>query len=215
MNSRWPKSLLFRFAIGSGIGIAAIVGCGTEAPRESRELSETAENAGAKRVASTSLSQTSREPAQSNLVITVTPVDRRSLESTIAEFKGKVVLVDFWATWCLPCVEQLPHTLDLGRRLADRGLVVITVSCDEPADAEQVTKFLTSKQAAGATNLISQFGGSSKSMEEFEIATGAVPFYKLYDRTGKLQQTFGIKPSAKKQYTSADIDAAIENLLAN
>ncbi len=147
--------------------------------------------------------------------VTLTAVDRSTFDTTIARFKGKVVLVDFWATWCLPCVEQLPHTLELGRRLADRGLVIVTVSCDDPADVDQVATFLTAKQANHATNLISQFGGSPKSMEAFEITTGAVPFYKLYDRTGKLRQIFGINPAVKKQYTPADIDVAIENLLEN
>lgn len=145
--------------------------------------------------------------------ITLKPVDRPAYNAIISTQEGKVVLVDFWATWCLPCVEQLPHTLELGRRLSDRGLVVVTVSCDEPADADQVTQFLTSKKADEAINLISKFGGNPKSMEAFEITTGAVPFYKLYDRSGELRQTFGINPSAKKQYTSADIDAAVEDLL--
>ena len=106
----------------------------------------------------------------------------------IAKHRGKVVLVDFWATWCLPCVEQLPHTLELGQRLADRGLAVVTVSCDEPTESDRVAKFLSTKQASGATNLISQFGGSPRTMDEFEIASGAVPFYKLYDRAGRLRQ---------------------------
>jgi thiol-disulfide isomerase/thioredoxin len=155
----------------------------------------------------------SSSPTNENAPVALTSVDRSGLETTIAQLKGKVVLVDFWATWCLPCVEQLPHALELGKRLADRGFAVVTVSCDEPADADQVGRFLTAKKAAGAINLISQFGGSPKSMEAFEIATGAVPFYKLYDRAGKLTQTFGINPSAKKQYTAADIDEAVEGLL--
>jgi hypothetical protein len=51
-------------------------------------------------------------------------------------------------------------------------------------------------------------------MEELEIASGAVPFYKLYDRSGRLRQTFGITPTAAKQFTNADIEAAVEQLLA-
>jgi thiol-disulfide isomerase/thioredoxin len=141
-------------------------------------------------------------------------VDRAGYETALERLRGKVVLVDFWATWCLPCVEQLPHTLELGRRLADRGLAVVTVSCDEPADAPAVTEFLRGKDAAGATNLISQFGGSPQTMEAFEIESGAVPFYKLYDRTGRLRQTFGINPAAKTQFKPADIDAALDELLA-
>jgi thiol-disulfide isomerase/thioredoxin len=141
-------------------------------------------------------------------------VDKAGYDVAIAKLRGKIVLVDCWATWCEPCVEQLPHTLALGDKLRERGLAVVTVSCDEVKDLNQVAAFLTSKKAAGATNLISQYGGSPRTMEELEITSGAVPFYKLYDRSGRLRQTFGIAPTAAKQFTAADIDAAVEQLLA-
>ncbi len=141
-------------------------------------------------------------------------IDKAGYDAAIEKLRGKIVLVDCWATWCEPCVEQLPHTLALGDKLRERGLAVVTVSCDEVKDSTQVASFLTSKKAGGATNLISQFGGSSRTMEELEISSGAVPFYKLYDRSGKLRQTFGIQPTAAKQFTAADIEAAVEQLLA-
>ncbi len=141
-------------------------------------------------------------------------VDKAGYDAAIAKLGGKVVLVDFWATWCEPCVEQLPHTLALGKKLGERGLAVVTVSCDEPTESDRIATFLTSKNAGGATNLVSQFGGSPRTMEEFDISTGAVPFYKLYDRSGRLRQTFGIVPTATKQFTAADIEEAVDKLLA-
>ena len=56
------------------------------------------------------------EPAPFELKI----VDRLGYEETISHLQGKVVLVDCWATWCLPCVEQLPHTVALVRSRARR-----------------------------------------------------------------------------------------------
>lgn len=208
MNRAWSQAIRGVLIAGVVCALPAIVGCGGKSGRD-----ETPKRPQVVEEAKRGL--TAEQIQDAVATVTLTSVDRSAFDVTLAKLKGKVVLVDFWATWCLPCVEQLPHTLELGKRLADRGLVVITVSCDDPADADQVAKFLTTKQANEATNLISQFGGSSKSMEAFEITTGAVPFYQLYDRAGKLRQTFGINPSAKKQYAPADVDAAVENLLGN
>jgi thiol-disulfide isomerase/thioredoxin len=140
-------------------------------------------------------------------------VDRQGFYEVIARHRGQVVLVDFWATWCGPCVEQLPHSLELARQLGKRGLAVVTVSVDDPGDSQQVAEFLRSQGAGVAVNLISQFGASPRSMEAFDIAGGAVPHYKLYDRSGKLRHTFGVDPTAKDQFTAQDIDNMIERIL--
>lgn len=184
----------------------SITGCGAKAVREGVPANERA-------AAATNGDSTGDSPRVPAAPVTLPSVDRVAYDATLANLKGKVVLVDFWATWCVPCVEQLPHTLKLGRRLADRGLAVVTVSCDDPGEADRVAEFLAANEAGIATNLISEFGGSPQSMDVFEISTGAVPYYKLYDRTGELRQTFGVSPSAKKQYTAADIETAVETLL--
>jgi len=49
----------------------------------------------------------------------------------VASFRGKVVVVNFWATWCPPCVEEMPSLEKLHRALGPEGLVVIGVSVDE------------------------------------------------------------------------------------
>jgi thiol-disulfide isomerase/thioredoxin len=139
--------------------------------------------------------------------------DRSGLNALIEKQRGRVVLVDFWATWCGPCVEQLPHTIELARRFADRGLTVVTVSLDDPSESDRVSEFLQAQGAGVATNLISQSGASPKSMAEFDITGGAVPHYKLYDRVGQLRHTYGVDPSAEHQYTLEEIGAAIDILL--
>lgn len=58
----------------------------------------------------------------------------------LSSLAGKVVLIDFWATWCGPCRMELPHVQKLHAELADKGLVVLGVN-DEPADVAQ--KFMT------------------------------------------------------------------------
>ena len=58
-----------------------------------------------------------------------TGFDGKSVD--LAAFKGKVVLMDFWASWCAPCVIAIPHFRDLQARLRGRGFRVIGISMDE------------------------------------------------------------------------------------
>ena len=52
----------------------------------------------------------------------------------LSSYRGKVVLLDFWATWCVPCREEIPHFVDLQRKYGDRGLEIIGVSMDDSPD---------------------------------------------------------------------------------
>ena len=53
------------------------------------------------------------------------------LEGTLPDTKGKVVVVDFWASWCGPCKASFPAFRELHEKFADRGVVIIAVSIDE------------------------------------------------------------------------------------
>lgn len=54
---------------------------------------------------------------------------------TLSDFRGKVVVLNFWASWCPPCVEETPSLVRMQHRLQDKGIVVIGVSWDSDADA--------------------------------------------------------------------------------
>ena len=66
--------------------------------------------------------------------------EAKALDGTtvkLSDLKGKVVLLDFWATWCPPCVASIPHLRELQQKYADKGLVVIGMSLDtERRDVE-------------------------------------------------------------------------------
>jgi thiol-disulfide isomerase/thioredoxin len=49
----------------------------------------------------------------------------------LSSYRGKVVLLDFWATWCVPCREEIPHFIDLQQKYRDRGLQVIGIAMDD------------------------------------------------------------------------------------
>ncbi len=58
------------------------------------------------------------------------------------DFKGKVVMVDFWATYCPPCVRQAPQLAELSKRYRDQGLEVIGLTSDEKSDQSKVEEFI-------------------------------------------------------------------------
>ena len=139
--------------------------------------------------------------------IELSVVDRAGYEAVVERLRGQVVLVDFWATWCLPCLEQLPHSVELAEQEGKSGLAVVTGRLGGP-------QMLAPVRPPLAPGVVSEYGGGSRSVEEFDVTGGATPYYKLYDRSGKLRQTFGIDPAAERQFTPADIDAAVAKLLA-
>lgn len=150
----------------------------------------------------------SGEETESGAPVTVRVADETEVDQAIAKHRGQVVLVDFWATWCQPCKELLPHTVELHKRLADEGLAVVSVSLDDPAMESQILDFL---QAQGATfdNFISRYGASAESTKAFQIKNDTLPFFKLYDRSGKLQKTLG----GGEAVDTEEVERAVEELL--
>lgn len=60
-----------------------------------------------------------------------TLTDLNGDQVTLSQHDGKVVLVNFWATWCPPCRKEIPHFVDLVNELGDQGLVVLGLSLDD------------------------------------------------------------------------------------
>jgi thiol-disulfide isomerase/thioredoxin len=141
-------------------------------------------------------------------------VDEAEYKAVLEKHRGKVVLVDCWATWCGPCTEQFPHTVDLGRKHADKGLAVVSMSFNDPDQQPEVAAFLE-KQNAGFDHLISKFGASVESFVKFEIEGGALPYYKLYDRAGKLRYQFtGNIDNLQNILSIEELEKRLDELLA-
>jgi len=62
---------------------------------------------------------------------------------SIANYKGKIVMIDFWATWCGPCVQELPNVIKVYQKNHDKGLEIIGVSLDD--NEQKLKTFLTQK----------------------------------------------------------------------
>ena len=85
--------------------------------------------------------------------IDVKVVKYDGLVDIVNQYRGKVIVVDFWAHWCDPCKAEFPHLVALHEKFAGQGLVAISVSFDEPKDKAKVLKFLQEKKAT-FTNVI-------------------------------------------------------------
>ncbi len=141
--------------------------------------------------------------------VSVRVIDEHDFAEVLAGYRGDVVLVDFWATWCLACVKLFPHTVGLHEQFAGDGLRVVSVSFDQPESEEAVLDFLKEHNAA-FDNFISRYGAGPDSPEKFGLP-GTLPQLLLYNREGELAYTFpepqsGVDPDA--------VDRAVEELLA-
>jgi thiol-disulfide isomerase/thioredoxin len=138
--------------------------------------------------------------------VTLVRADAAALNELIGTYKGKVVLVDYWATWCGPCVANFPHTVELAKKHKADGLATIAVSFDLFEDEPKVRDFLV-KQGADFDNLISSHNAiGQKPAEDFDV--GPLPEYRLYDRQGKLRQKW------ESGVDQAELDKKVAELLA-
>lgn len=169
--------------------------------------SESAQSASTNRAAEDD-SQAATDDQTDQQPVGVALIDEAGFKTLLEDYQGQVLLIDFWATWCVSCLKQFPHTVKLYEKFADRGLSVVTISLDDPEKKAEVHEFLR-KQDATTDNYISQYGGSDKSMQVFGIESG-LPHYKVYDRQGKLHRTFA---TGQENIDLEELDQAVEELV--
>lgn len=69
-------------------------------------------------------------------------IDAPTMVRTMADYKGQVVLLNIWATWCLPCRVEMPSMQYLHAEYAGRGLKIVAVSIDDPGQEQQIRDFV-------------------------------------------------------------------------
>ncbi|HRE83082.1 MAG TPA: TlpA disulfide reductase family protein [Opitutaceae bacterium] len=100
---------------------------------------------------------------------------------TLSQFRGKVVLVDFWATWCAPCRAEMPAYVAIQKKYAEQGLVIVGISLDAQGPVV-VKKFIDS---LGITYPVVM--GNDDVTEAYKVRVMPTTF--LVDREGKIRHT--------------------------
>jgi thiol-disulfide isomerase/thioredoxin len=138
----------------------------------------------------------------------LSPVDERSFRQLIAARHGQILLVDFWATYCAPCREELPKLVAMAEGYRSKGVNFVTVSCDYAEQKAQALTFIRQKGAPGP-----YFIRQVQDEDKFATAIdpkwdGALPALFIYDRNGRQAQSFVGDTSIKV------IQAAVDRVLA-
>ncbi len=98
-------------------------------------------------------------------------------EISLESFRGKIVLLDFWATWCVPCLESLPAVERFYRETRDKDLVILSV--DEDEEPRKAAQFWKSHNEPWQN-----YHGSDQAMKQFPVH--GIPYFVLIDRSGKV-----------------------------
>lgn len=118
------------------------------------------------------------------------PIDEAGFQKLLTTNKGKVVIYDFWATWCAPCRAEMPELVKLEKKLHDSGFVLVTISADEPEDDARAMKFIDQYGAPKPA-----YRKAAKNDEDFinfvdRSWSGALPALFLYDKNGRRVRSF-------------------------
>ncbi|RKZ59869.1 MAG: TlpA family protein disulfide reductase [Gammaproteobacteria bacterium] len=120
----------------------------------------------------------------------------------LAELKGKVVYLDFWASWCVPCKKSFPWLRDIKQSYADKGFEVVAVNLDK--DRKLADAFLKEVDV----NFVVAFDESGESASSYKLK--GMPSSFLIDRDGKLYAShIGFREKDKNK-----LEQAIKELLA-
>ncbi len=127
-----------------------------------------------------------------------------SFESIIEKYKGKVIYMDFWASWCRPCKNEMPYSLRLQKYFKGKDVVFVYFSSDRNPEAWERT--IKAMQITGEHYLFNK----KVYTERNRIAqVKYIPRYMLFDKNGNLVDDNAPRPS------SSNIKTEIEKLLKN
>jgi thiol-disulfide isomerase/thioredoxin len=117
------------------------------------------------------------------MVFGVTLPDTTGSQQSIAQWKGKVLVVNFWATWCVPCRDEMPEFVKVQREFGDRGVQFVGIAVDDVAKVRDFAAELGLNYPA----LIGGYGAIELS-KSLGNRIGALPYTLFVDRAGRINR---------------------------
>jgi peroxiredoxin len=111
--------------------------------------------------------------------------DSNSQMQNMAQWKGKHLVVNFWATWCGPCVEEMPELSSLQTEIAQKNAQILGIGIDSPAAIRE----FSSKYKISYPLYVAGMGGSELS-RQFGNQAGGLPFTVLIAPDGQVKKTY-------------------------
>lgn len=137
----------------------------------------------------TALAQNDSKPGQP--AINFKGKDINGKEVSLFDFKGKMVMVDIWATWCGPCIQEIPNIEKLMIDYAGKDIVFMGVSIDDEKDKPKWETFLKDKNLKG----IQLFSGKGSDITKF-YSVNSIPRFLLFDKNGNIISINAPRPSS-------------------
>jgi peroxiredoxin len=125
-----------------------------------------------------------RAPRDASALFSLSLPDTSGRQQSLSQWRGKVVVVNFWATWCAPCREEMPEFVRAQREFGPRGLQLVGIAVDEP---EKVVQF-ANELGLNYPALIGGYGAIELS-KTLGNQLSALPFTIVIDRTGAVART--------------------------
>ena len=139
------------------------------------------------------------------------PVSFAQWDAALASLRGSIVVVDYWASWCPPCIERFPRMVEMHREYAGRGVRFISLNLDEKGDAEALdwcNDFLARVEADFPNYHVDE--NMSEAFDRLDLL--GLPVVRIYAADGsEAYKLTGDNPY--RQFTEKDVENAIVELL--
>lgn len=122
-------------------------------------------------------------------------------KTKLEDFKGKYVYIDVWATWCGPCIGEIPSLKKVEEKYHDKNIAFVSISIDKLKDVEKWKSMVKSKELGGV-QVFADNDWNSKFVKDFNI-TG-IPRFILIDPNGKIVKADAARPSSPSLETELD-----------